>query len=230
MISYKPNLRRMRSAVPFFSACALAVVAMSLSVSVFRAAPAEHWAIKGELSEACTCQVPCGCNFRQGPSPHHYCWSLASFHILHGHYGGVALSGLHLVRAHGNVSTAWYVDERATPSQAAALAAIASHITRREGRSEVQIKKALITQTIGNRTFEIRIGNYGGFDADKIIGMDGKNPIVVENMTAWNVSHDIKGKTDWLRYHDPSGNQFDFRGTNANQGSFDWTDETANYF
>jgi hypothetical protein len=220
------NLTGMYGALWYLSACILAISAASLMPSRAAAASARHWEIKGQMSEACTCQVPCGCNFHQGPSPHHYCWSLAAFHILQGHYGDVDLSGLHLVRAHGKKSIVWYMDNLATPSQAAALEAIASHISQ----SPVPVERALISQTVGNRTFEVKIGNYGGFEANKIIGRDGKNPIVVENMTAWNVDHDMKGKTNWLRYSDRSGNEFDFRGTNANQGTFDWTDRTANYF
>jgi hypothetical protein len=194
------------------------------------AVSAQHWEIKGQMSEACTCAVPCSCNFRQGPSPHHYCWSLAGFEIIAGHYGAVNLSGLHLVRAHGNSIIVWYVDNRATASQTAALSAIASHISKSEGIPMIHFEKAAISQTIRSHVFELKIGNRGGFEANAIIGRDGKNPIVVENMTAWNVDHDIKGKTSRLYYRDGFGNQFNFRDTSANQAAFDWTDETAEYF
>jgi hypothetical protein len=194
------------------------------------AASADHWEIKGQMSEACTCQVPCTCNFRQGPSPHHFCWSLASFEIVAGHYNTVDLSGLHLVRAHGRLSIVWYVDSQATASQTAALKVIASRISQSERIPMVHFEKALISQTIGNHMFHLKIGDYGGFEAAEIIGRDGKNPIVVENMTAWNVDHDIKGKTSRLEYRDQFGNQFNFTDTNANQAAFDWTDATVNYF
>src|SRR5205823_10964258 len=36
----------------------------------------EHWEISGDLTEACTCAVPCTCNFGRGPSPRHYCYAL----------------------------------------------------------------------------------------------------------------------------------------------------------
>ncbi|MGH9352320.1 MAG: DUF1326 domain-containing protein [Terriglobia bacterium] len=211
----------------------LVLVIMPLIVSP-AAANGHHWSIKGELSEACTCQVPCGCNFGQGASPRHYCWSLASFQIDQGHYGGVNLAGLHLVRAHGGNGIVWYIDDRSTPQQASALRAIAAHVTGGAWISKLpdrlHFESADIAQTTGNKSFQIEISKKGGFEASEIMGRDGKNPIVVENMTAWNVRHDIKGKTKRLYYKDEFGNQFDLTNTNANEGKFDWTDKTPDYF
>lgn len=190
-----------------------------------------HWEIKGELSEACTCSVPCGCNFRSHAS-HHYCWSIASFEIQKGHYGRVKLNGLHLVRGHGKDAIVWYIDDQATPAQAAALQKIAAHISApliRWRPSFVHFEKAHVTQVIGNQKSEVSIAGKGGFEAEYIIGGDGKNPITVQNMTAWNVHHDIKARTKRLRYKDQYGSQFDMASTNANEGKFDWTDRTRWY-
>ncbi|MGH9438112.1 MAG: DUF1326 domain-containing protein [Terriglobia bacterium] len=204
--------------------------ALALMATQASAGRAAQWEIKGEMSEACTCEVPCGCNFASGPSPHHYCWSLASFDIQTGHYRNTKLGGLHLVRAHGGKAVVWYIDEQATPQQEQALRAIASRVSQSWRPFPVRFAKARITQTFRNRAFRIRIMGKGGFDADELIGGDGKNPIVVENMTAWNVQHDIKGRTKWLRYSDQFGDHFDLTGTNANLGQFDWTDKTSRYF
>ncbi len=209
-------------------ACLMVVSTAILIPAGSAAASAVHWEIKGEMSEACTCQVPCTCNFGSGPSPHHYCWSLAAFDIQKGHYGRVGLAGLHLVRAHGGKSIVWYIDDQATAQQERALRAIASRISR-WGSLRVRFEKAHIAQTFANKEFRIEIGDKGGFDAGEIIGGDGKNPIVVENMTAWNVQHDIKGRTKWLRYEDGFGNRFDLKDTSANLGTFDWTDQSK-YF
>src|SRR5215472_12305137 len=54
----------------------------------------DHWQIKGSLSEACTCSVPCTCNFGEGPSPHSYCYAVFSYEIKEGSFGGVKLDGL----------------------------------------------------------------------------------------------------------------------------------------
>ncbi len=191
-----------------------------------------HWEIKGDLSEACTCSVPCSCNFGQGPSPHHYCWSLVSLHITGGHYGKVRLDGLHLVRAHGQAAFVWYIDDRANPGQAAALKAIAMDIfgSANWRRFEPHFERARIMQAVGSKGAQVKVGDEGGFETDYLIGRDGKTPIVVENIMQWNVQGDIKGKTKHLYYKDLFGNAFDMTSTNSNEGKFDWTDKTPEYF
>ena len=79
-------------------------------------------------SEACTCTVPCTCNFGEGPSPHHFCWALFSLDIKKGNYGKLKLNGLRLAGAAAAKGFVVYLDDRATPEQAAALKAIAAHI------------------------------------------------------------------------------------------------------
>ncbi|MGH9451874.1 MAG: DUF1326 domain-containing protein [Terriglobia bacterium] len=222
--------RRAKQCCICASVLALAVLACLLTAARAASVPAARWEAQGEMSEACTCQVPCTCNFGQGPSPHHYCWSLASFHIEKGHYGAVSLNGLHLVRAHGNQTTVWYIDDSATAGQAQALRSLVRLATHGDRKNPRHFERAHIVQTVGGGRFLIKIGGHGGFDADEIMGMDGKNPIVVENMTAWNVQHDIKGKTTRLRYKDEFGNRLDFERTSANLGKFDWTDTTRNPF
>lgn len=191
-----------------------------------------RWEIIGQLSEACSCSVPCGCNFGEGASPHHYCWSMMSLDIRRGHYDKVILDGLHLAGAKGKKSLVWYIDDRATPEQKAALKAIANHVlpSKPNGKRRIYFQTAQVIQVIGNKSQRLQIGTYGGFEADYIIGMDGKTPIVVENMQSWNVQHDVKAKTKKLYYRDQFGNKYNLKDTNSNMGRFDWTDETPAYF
>src|SRR5438552_1955976 len=84
-----------------------------------------HWRIKGDLSESCSCSVPCSCNFGEAPSPNHFCWAVFSLDIKEGSYGDTSLSGLRLAGALGGKGSVWYIDERATPAEAAALKIIA---------------------------------------------------------------------------------------------------------
>src|SRR5438067_12385373 len=86
------------------------------------------WRIAGQLSEACTCSVPCTCNFGEGPSPSHTCWALFSLDIQRGRYGKVDLKGLRLAGAAGAHGFVAYLDDRATPAQADALKAITTRI------------------------------------------------------------------------------------------------------
>jgi hypothetical protein len=184
-----------------------------------------HWEIQGDLSETCSCAVPCTCNFGEGPSPKHYCHSMFSLAIESGHYGDVKLDGLHLAGIHGNKSKVWYIDSKATPEQAAALHAIAQHMLE-----SPHVETAAITQEVGEKSNLLKIGDKGEFAANYIMGAGKRGPVVVENNTSWNVHRSIKAKSEYVHYQDEFGNKLDFKGTNSNQGKFDWTDQTDWYF
>jgi len=188
-----------------------------------------HWEMQGDLTEACTCNVPCTCNFGQGPSPRHYCWSVFSLDIQKGHYGNVKLDGLHLASAHGKKVAVWYIDEQATPEQATALKAVAARISK-DRHFKVYLETARIIQEVGEKGNRLQIGDKGGFETDYIMGLDGKTPVVVDNNTTWNIPRSIKGKTKRLHYKDRYGSKMDFSATNGNQGKFDWNDQTEHYF
>ena len=213
-----------------FSVCVATFFLIVLPTFVFAAdhsntAGDKHWEMQGDLTEACSCAVPCTCNFGQGPSPHHYCHSVFSLDIQQGHYGDIKLDGLHLAGVHGNKNKVWYIDANASPEQAEALRSIANHILKSE-----HISTAAINQKVGDKGNELQIGDKGGFEAEYVVGLDKKTPVVVENNTTWNIQRSIKGKTKHVLYKDEFGNKLDFSGTNSNQGKFDWTDQTEKYF
>jgi len=222
------------------SAILIALLAVSTG-----AAAGVPWRISGDLSEACTCSVPCTCNFGEAPTPYSHCHFLWSLDIQKGESAGVKLGGLRLASANAAKGAVWYIDDRATPAQAAALEAIARTIHRRmveevvrvdpKAAQDVQLqllgfRKARITQHVGPREHSLKVGDAGEFESDYILGLDGKTPVVVENNWSWNIQHGIKAKTRRLRYRDEFGNEIDLKGTNANQGKFDWSDRTASYF
>lgn len=201
------------------------------------------WHLSGDLTEACTCAVPCPCNFGANPT-RPYCYALFSLDIKEGHYGAVALDGLHLAGAGGSKGMVLYGDDRANPEQLAALKAIgkaayakmikANHFKSAQDVPPdmrlVAFKTAHIEQKADEKSCLLKIGDLGGYSADYIIGMDGKTPVVVENNWSWNIRHGIKAKTKRLVYKDAFGNKLDYRETNSNQGRFDWSDTTPIYF
>jgi len=210
----------------------LSLAVLSVAVGQAAVSPQQtrtHWELIGNLSEACTCQVPCGCNFHSSPSPHHFCWAMFSLDIKKGHYGKVKLNGLHLVGAHGDKAVVWYIDRRATPRQFTALKSIAGGLGY-HGDLPNFFEAAQITQQVTDQGNYVEIEGHGGFKANYLMGLNRKKPIMVENITAWNLARSIKARTEYLKYSDVYGNKLDFKGTNSNQGKFDWTDKTKQYF
>lgn len=225
MNSFHPTNR----GAPRLIATFAAIAAIALIGAGTPKPASEPWEISGTLTEACTCAVPCACNFGEGPSPHHYCYSVFSLDIEKGHYGDVQLAGMHLVVAHAQKSRVVYLDDQATPAQTAALKAIATRILQGHSFSG-PFETAHITQEVGDRSAKVQVGENGGFETDYIIGGDGKTPVVVENNTTFNISRSTKTKTKVFRYKDAHGNEIDTQGTNGNQGKFDWTDKNTTYF
>jgi Protein of unknown function (DUF1326) len=210
------------------------IILVLLAIAVAQAATTSqqdktHWELKGNLSEACSCRVPCTCNFSSGPSPHHFCWAVFSLDIQKGHYGKVKLNGLTLAAAHADKAVVWYIDKHATPNQFEALKAIARRLGYRFDLPTF-FKAAHITQVVTDTGNDVEIEGHGGFKANYVMGGDGKAPIVVENITSWNIPRSIKGRTEYLRYADSHGNKLDFKDTNSNEGKFDWSDKSARYF
>ena len=202
------------------------------------------WHLTGDLSEACSCSVPCACNFAQSPSPHPFCWAIFSLDIQKGNFGDTNLDGLRMAGANGAKGGVWYIDDRATKEQEAALrkigdtvwwsAAKANGVTDpKKAPPEYKLlgyKRAKIEQIVTDKRNYLKIVGVGGFDSDYLLGIDGKTPVIVENNASWNIQHGIKAKTKQMTYKDSFGNSYAFKATNSNQGKFDWSDTTPIYF
>ena len=196
---------------------------------------ATGWRIQGTLTEACTCAPPCGCNFDQGPSPHHYCWALFAYGIREGHYHGVKLDGLNIGAGSADKGLVFYIDHRATPEQAEGLKAIVQRIcdTLKPAVGEIDpamklraMKTAVVEQVVGEKDCSMSIEGAGEFQADYLLGFDDQTPIIVENNWSWNIQHCIKGKASRMWYKDEFGNKFDVKAVNANIGQFDYDENT----
>ena len=92
-----------------------------------------QWSLRGDYLEACSCDSGCPCKFGASPTKG-YCQGVIGFQIQDGSYGQVGLSGIGLALLlsapgspfEGNMTVAFYIDERATPEQRQALEAILS--------------------------------------------------------------------------------------------------------
>src|SRR5215471_13186178 len=92
------------------------------------ASSSSKWHIKGALSDACSCAVPCTCMFGRGPSPHHYCYGMDSYKIEQGSFNDISLDGLKFGMVHAQHGSTLYLDKSATPVQRAALMQIANSL------------------------------------------------------------------------------------------------------
>ncbi len=208
---------------------------MRRGAAVAAANPAkEGWVIRGELSETCTCSVPCTCNFGQGPSPHSYCHPFYSYDIREGHYNDVALNGLHFGAADLQNGQTIFIDERADPRQREALKIIAArvieHASPEETNAKVKeiagrIRYAVVKQEYGDRHNHLQVAGLGEFAADYIMGLDDSQPLVVRNNTTWRIKDSIKAKTSVFRVK-AGRDAIDTKNTNSNQGEFEYTDKT----
>ncbi len=98
------------------------------------------WRLEGEWVKNCNCAFGCPCDFNARPTQGH-CEGLVAMHITKGHYQDVKLDGLNFCVTvyfpgalhEGNGQAQPIIDERASPEQRDALAAILSGQNSAEG-------------------------------------------------------------------------------------------------
>jgi hypothetical protein len=194
---------------------------------------AKSWKIKGALSEACTCSVPCSCNFGEGPSPHSYCYPFYSYHIEEGRYGNVVLDDLHFGSADLRGGRHMFMDERASPQQREALRVIMARVVERVSAEDSEKKAQEISEEIRYVKVEqeydarknlLRVAGIGEFAADYVMGLDKSAPVVVRNNTTWRIHDAIKAKTSAYKVK-IERDVVDTKDTNSNQGEFEYTSE-----
>ena len=180
------------------------------------------WRAEGTLLEACSCNVPCPCNFGQGPT-HDTCNSVYAYRLKTARVGTVKLDGLVFGGVEGPHGPMGFLDIRATPEQRPALEKLARAVFAKGGPSNGPRTFAIVDILAKDdpRSFQVRFGPSGGFAANTLIGRDGKTPIIVENNTIWPVVRFAKGKTSSFDYKDVKGNLLQYKGVNANKGDFD---------
>lgn len=204
------------------------------SVSAEAAGAKNLWLIRGALTEACTCAVPCTCNFGSGPSPHSYCYPFYSYHIREGHYRDIKLDGLHFGSADLGGGRTMFIDERADERQREALRLIIARMIIRVPAEEAEakakeieprIRYTAVKQEYDERRNLLEVAGLGEFAADYIMGLDKSHPVVVRNNTTWRIHDSIKART--TSYNVKSGrDHVKTKDTNSNQGDFEYTDKT----
>ena len=194
----------------------------------------QAWTIRGALTEACTCAVPCTCNFGQGPSPHDYCYPFYSYDIRQGNYGDLSLDGLHFGASDLKGKRTIFIDERANERQREALRVIAGRVIERlsveaaEQRAkevDPDVRYLAVKQEYDERHNHLLVEGLGEFSADYIMGLDKSQPLVVRNNMTWRIREAIKAKTSSYRVK-VGPDAIDTKDTNSNQGEFEYSDKT----
>src|ERR1041385_4863571 len=114
----------------FTKACVFATLGLLLSLpaSPHQATKppvnTKGWQATGTLFEACSCSVPCPCNFGQGPS-NNYCHTIYAYRLKTATYGGVKLDGLVFGGGEGPKGAIGFLDSRATAAQKPVLEKLA---------------------------------------------------------------------------------------------------------
>lgn len=192
------------------------------------------WSIEGALTEACTCKVPCTCNFGEGPSPHSYCYSFYAYDIRKGKFGDVVLDGLRFGATELKGGRTYFIDERANDRQREALRVILARVIRHHSAAEAdekakaadpKMRYTSIKQEYDDRRNRLEVAGIGEFAADYIMGLDKKGPVIVRNNTTWHIYDAIKAKTTVFRVKVGS-DSIDVKDTNSNQGDFSYNNET----
>jgi len=196
-----------------------------------KAAADKSWKIAGALTEACTCSVPCSCNFGEGPSPHSYCYPFYSYHVRKGNYGDVVLDDLHFGSADLKNGRYMFMDERANDRQREALRVIMARVIERAPADGAEQKAKEIEDKISYTKVEqeydarknlLKVADLGEFAADYIMGLDKSAPVVVRNNTTWRIHDSIKAKTSVYKVK-AARDQVDTKNTNSNQGDFEYS-------
>jgi len=79
------------------------------------------WRIQVQLTEACTCSVPCACNFGERPSPYEYCYAMWSYWVQQGNWEQVKLNDLRIGGVDGPGGILGLLDTRADAAQRTAM-------------------------------------------------------------------------------------------------------------
>ena len=98
----------------------LALFVAALVAAQQKASPVP-WRIKGQLTEACTCNVPCACNFGERPAPYEYCYAMWSYWVQEGSWEQVKLNDLRIGGVDGPGGILGLLDVRADPAQRTAM-------------------------------------------------------------------------------------------------------------
>lgn len=192
---------------------------------ILQGAPVEL-PVTGRILEACSCAVPCTCNFGQTPSPHEFCESLAVFEFTSGDVGGVKLKGLRMAMSsdrHGQNIV--YVDSAPPEKSREVIARIARWILSLEGKEASRVLNTPIDLSLQDpgMTASLLEGQTR-ISARPLVGNDGKSPLIVSQPIIFGrfpITQSRKAVATNLAVRFAQSS-FEYSNTNANDALFEF--------
>ena len=159
----------------------LAILGVALPLALLLQPSSAESPITGRILEACSCMIPCPCNFGQPPSPHEFCEYLAIFEFAGGEFHGVPLAGLRLAMAsdRGNHNIV-YVDSKASVRARGALTTISTWIFSLEGKEPTGLFNTTIDLSFEDAGMSASlVEGKAKLSARPLIGNDGKSWLTI---------------------------------------------------
>ena len=200
---------------------------------------ANRWRLKGEYFESCNCEVLCPCIVRGttiAPTEGH-CDVALAFHVDEGELDGVQLGGLNFVAcnytpgpmAEGGWTSAFYLDERATPEQREALERVLSgdmggpaERWRAMTTNFMGVKYVAIDFLVEGKTHSVSVPGVMDFSVEPI-QIPGRDDAMLLANTGHPVNRDLYLARGTQATYTDHGMTWDNTGKNGHYASFDWS-------
>jgi len=193
------------------------MLAFAVIVIMAGSAVSQEWAINGNYTESCCCNMACPCVFGSPPTMGH-CEGNSLLEIKEGHYGNVKLDDISVVTAFRFGE--WvkvYVDEKATAEQAEAavelmkleptFGAVFAGNTKILSNERVPV---LIEKSTTNIKFSVPASSV---EIEKVKGWDGE-PIKIQNLPIPFMRDYVQYKSIAVSHHSED-KEFSYSGTNG---------------
>lgn len=221
----------------------VAVLAVATLISAAEPEKSSAWKMSGQLEEACSCAAACPCWFDSKPTQMTCSGGQAVF-IEKGSYGAVPLDGLAMVtmgqspegktmmEAFGNWNLAnLYIDEKASPEQRKALAAIAMQVWGPAAPADkMKIAYVPVSHKVQGKEHVVEFGSLGSFSGHLVEGGMGGAPKLVNPPGADPLHKSYEqGRTTRQTYTD-AGQKWDWSNSNYMYATFDVNSEEYTKF
>jgi hypothetical protein len=196
------------------------------------------WRLQGEIALNCNCKVFCPCVVSLGEHPptEGRCFAWAGIHIDKGSWGDLSLDELNVAMlldipgrmSDGGWSAAAYIDDKASPEQAAALEKILSGAAKGTTglfsllvADFLGVKQVPITYEMDGKARRYVIPKILDGTVEPIAGSSPDDDVVIKNTQYWMAPDVTVSKATKAKFKD-FGRVWDLTGRSAELAAIDW--------